>query len=105
MAGKKGCSGGARPGAGRKPRQPKHSKAVALQVSDPQAWLTALMVDESADMADRKDAAKALLTHQAKLAGDPGKKGRKAEAAKGVAGGKFAPAIPPRLVASGGKRI
>lgn len=96
MTGVKGRSGGARPGAGRKPAKPVHSRAKALRTADPEAWLTALMVDEDADLKVRKDAAKALLVHKAKMADQVGKKEAQRTAA-GKVGGRFAATAPPKL--------
>ena len=104
MAGVKGRSGGprknaggARPGAGRKPREPVHTSAHALKTDYPEVWLTALMQDEAMDVRDRKDAAKALLVHRAKMAEQAGKKEAKKRAAGDAAGGKFAASAPPKL--------
>lgn len=104
MAGVKGRSGGprknaggARPGAGRKPREPAQTSAQALKTRDPEAWLTALMLDESMDVRDRKDAAKALLVHRAKMVEQAGKKELAKGAAGKAAGGKFAASAPPKL--------
>jgi len=71
------------------------------------SWLFVLlsvMNDASADARLRVDAAKALLSAKVRRAENGGKKEAKQEAAKQVAS-KFAQTTPPKLVASGGKKI
>lgn len=99
MAGKPGRSGGARPGAGRKPKEPVFYSSETLITSDPEAWLTAVMQDASLDLRERKDAAKALLVHQAKKVEAAGNKDAKKKAATEVASNRFQPTAPPKLVA------
>lgn len=103
MAGKPGRSGGSRPGAGRKPKEP-----VALNLNviydDPDKFLKAVMNDSGTDAKLRVDAAKALLSAQVRRAENGGKKQEQADAAKKVAS-KFATATPPRLIAAGGKKV
>lgn len=103
MAGKPGRSGGARPGAGRKPKEP-----VALNLNviydDPDKFLKAVMNDSGTDAKLRVDAAKALLSAQVRRAENGGKKQEQADAAKKVAS-KFATATPPKLVAAGGRKV
>lgn len=99
MAGVKGMKGGggARPGAGRKPKQPE--PVDIPESGDPMVFLLAVMDDESADQRVRADAAKALLPYMHPKIGEGGKKEAKDRAAKAV-GGKFAPAATPlKLVA------
>lgn len=101
MAGMKGRSGGARPGAGRKPAKPRQRRAKAYQTQDPDDFLRAVMADPRADFKDRMAAALALK--KSDKAGPPaGKKQQQAEAARAVVGRSLAPAPPPsrpRLVA------
>lgn len=106
MAGVKGKSGGARngtggarPGAGRKPK-PIPVIAVKVELdSDPKKFLQSVMNDELADPRIRMDAAKALLPFMHQKIGEGGKKDERLNAAKKVATGKFAPVAPPlRLV-------
>lgn len=104
MAGVKGRSGGARPGAGRPKKEPQLIASTDLLTTDPKKFLTALMNDPAADIKLRADAAKALLTAQLRAAEAKGKKEQKQEAAEKVAG-RFAPAAPPKLVAAGGKKL
>ena len=101
MAGAKGRSGGARPGAGRKPAKPVLIDSAALLTSDPKQFLTALMNDVEADIKVRADAAKALLSAELRMAEAKGKKAEKQESAQKVAGGKFAAAAPPLRIVAG----
>jgi len=64
---------------------------------DPHEWLRAVMKDASLDLADRKDAAKALLAHEAKTAQAGGKKEERQKAANEVVEGRFRPTAPPKL--------
>lgn len=110
MAGKPGRSGGARPGAGRKPKAPVTIKVEVppsietLAHADPKVFLLALMNDLQADVKLRADAAKALMPFMHQKRGEGGKKEQGQEAAKKVAS-RFAPAAPPKLVAAGGKKV
>ena len=114
MAGKPGMKGGggARPGAGRKP-QPKEPQRLDIPVpvgetlahKDPKVFLLALMNDLEADVKLRADAAKALMPFMHTKLGEGGKKDQQQDAAKRVAGGKFAAVAPPKLVAAGGKSL
>ena len=102
MAGVKGKSGGprknaggARPGAGRKPKEPDLCGDKKLQGDDPLVFLTTVMKDPAQDMKLRADAAKALMPFVHLKLGEGGKKDLKKDAAK-VAAGRFAPvAVPP----------
>ncbi|MBV2181693.1 MAG: terminase small subunit [Castellaniella sp.] len=73
--------------------------------SDPQDFLKAVMNDPEQDAKLRTDAAKALMPYVHQKLGEGGKKDAAAGAAKKAAGGRFGPAAPPKLVASGGKRL
>jgi phage terminase small subunit len=103
MAGVKGRSGGARPGAGRKPKEPEYLSLSAVY-DEPERFLKAVMNDSGSDAKLRIDAAKALLSAKVRRAENGGKKEAMAEAAKKVAG-KFSVAQPPKLVAAGGKMV
>ena len=95
MAGVKGRSGGARPGAGRKPKQPEVIEIVMpIVVTDPVEFLERVMSDPMADAKLRVDAAKALLPYKHAKKGEVGKKEEAAERAKSAAS-KFKPATPP----------
>ncbi|SDP28861.1 phage terminase small subunit [Paracidovorax cattleyae] len=104
MAGVKGRSGGARPGAGRPKKEP-----VVLPLStvydEPDKFLRAVMNDSGTEAKLRVDAAKALLSAQVRRAENGGKKEQARAAAKTAGAGKFASAAPPKLAAAGGKRV
>lgn len=110
MAGQPGRSGGARPGAGR-PKKEAQKLEIPVPVGetlahkDPKIFLLALMNDLEADVKLRADAAKALMPFMHSKLGEGGKKELKQEGARKAAGGKFAPAAPPKLVAAGGKKV
>lgn len=97
MAGVKGRSGGARPGAGRKPAPAVIADAEELQTDDPIEFLRAYMRDPNNPLKDRKEVAITL----AKLKAPPGRQGkgeqRKQAAEDVVDSGRFAPVDPPRL--------
>lgn len=93
MAGVKGKSGGsrantggARPGAGRPPKNPK---LVIDSDGDPKKFLTALMEHDEVDLRLRAEAAKALLSAEKAASKNSGKKGAKQEAAEATTGGRF----------------
>ena len=88
MAGVKGRSVGARPGAGR-PKAPPEPTPV----DDARDFLTAVMRGEITPSTAQLDAAKTLLRAQA-----TGVKAERQKKADAVAVGKFAAAEPPRLV-------
>lgn len=95
MAGVAGKSGGARPGAGRKPGPIQLLKADS---DDPVVFLRQVMQEKGADGRLRVRAAIEL----AKLEGnmEPGvgsKKSRQTAAAADAGRGKLAPGAPPRL--------
>lgn len=103
MAGKPGRSGGARPGAGRKPKEPAII-TLAATYDDPAKFLRAVMNDSGSEAKLRVDAAKALMPFVHQKLGEGGKKEQKDAAAKKVAG-RFTAAAPPKLVAAGGKKV
>ncbi|WP_331708653.1 terminase small subunit [Pandoraea sputorum] len=78
--------------------------AKVVLYSDPKDFLLAAMNDPLTERKLQIDAAKALMpfTHQKR--GEGGKKEQRDEAAKNVAG-RFGRAAPPRLAASGGKKV
>lgn len=102
MAGKPGRSGGARPGAGRKPKPQPETPLI------PECDMLTLLQDvalgriEATALQVRAAIAAVQYTHAKK--GEGGKKEHQAEAAKKVAS-KFAAATPPKLVAAGGKKV
>ena len=93
MAGMKGRSGGARPGAGRKaaPTAPNHA-------ADPLAFLLSVMRGELEPSARQMTAAVVAARYMHRLAGEAGKKDERAEAAKKAATGKFRPAQSPVML-------
>lgn len=103
MAGVKGRSGGARPGAGRKPKEPP-ILALAATYDDPAKFLRAVMNDSGSEAKLRVDAAKALMPFVHQKLGEGGKKEQKQAEANKVAS-RFATAAPPKLVAAGGKKV
>lgn len=102
MAGVKGRSGGARPGAGRKPKP--STPPVEISERDMLTLLqdVALGRVEATALQVRAAIAAVQYTHAKK--GDAGKKQEQADKAKKVAS-RFARAAPPRLVASAGKPV
>lgn len=103
MAGAPGRSGGARPGAGRKPKEPTIIQ-LAATYDDPEKFLRAVMNDSGSEAKLRVDAAKALMPYVHPKKGEGGKKEQRQEDAKKVAG-RFGAAAPPKLVATGGKKV
>ena len=103
MAGVKGRSGGARPGAGRPKKEPTLIDLGAVY-DDPEKFLRAVMNDAMTDAKLRIDAAKALMPYVHPRKGEGGKKDAQGEAAKKVAS-RFSSAPPPKLVAAGGKKV
>lgn len=110
MAGVKGKSGGprvnsggARPGAGRKPKDPTILQ-LAATYDDPARFLAAVMNDSGTDVKIRTDAAKALMPYKHPKLGEGGKKEQKQADAKKVVGG-FSAMAPPKLVSAGGKKV
>jgi phage terminase small subunit len=115
MAGVKGRSGGpransggARPGAGRKPNPDKVKENAPPSVIEECDMLTllqnvALGRVEANALQVRAAIAAVQYTHTKK--GDGGKKEDEAEKAKKAGAGKFAAAAPPKLVAAGGKKV
>ena len=97
MAGVKGRSGGARPGAGRPKKEPTILQ-LAATYSDPLPFLMAVVNDQGTDIKIRVDAAKAALPYKHAKPGEVGKKdlARDRAAALG-SGGRFAPSAPPPL--------
>ncbi|WP_374491610.1 hypothetical protein [Brachymonas sp.] len=94
MAGVKGRSGGARPGAGRKPEQPSLIE-MAEQYDDPKEFLAAVMNDQKVDIKVRVNAAKAMLPFDHARKGEGGKKASEQESAQLAFSGFFAPSAPP----------
>lgn len=77
---------------------------LSKEYDDPKDFLKALMNDSGEDPKLRLDAAKTLMPYEHHRKGEGGKKEARQKEAEKVAS-RFAPAPPPRLVASGGKKL
>lgn len=103
MAGKPGKSGGYRPGAGRKPKEPEELKTIASSGNQtPLEFLLAVMNDNEVEDKLRLDAAKTAAQYCHAKKGEGGIKDEKADKAKAAGAGKFGASAPPRLVSSRG---
>lgn len=97
MAGVKGKSGGARPGAGRKPKpQPEVQKLSASLDMLSMLQQVALGQVQATPLQVRAAIAAVQYTHTKKL--DGGKKDEAADKAKKASTGKFAASAPPKLI-------
>lgn len=107
MTGKAGKSGGAREGAGRNKNPENEGKQFGDDTpgKTPLELLELMMNDAGVPIALRIAAAKAAAPYVHQKLGETGKKEGKQDAAKSAAGGKFAPAAPPRLAAANGKKL
>lgn len=108
MAGAKGKSGGARPGAGR-PRKNPLPPGAPLSIADappaantPLDFLKGVMNDPKQPLAMRVRSAIAAAQYEHVKRGDSGKREDQAVAAKKAAAGRFAPPKPPKLIVSNG---
>jgi phage terminase small subunit len=119
MAGAKGRSGGARknsggarPGAGRPAKEkplpvpvpPETSKVVEGQPLDPRPALEQIALGMLEVNPQQFKALISLLPYVHQKLGEGGKKEQREDAAKKVAS-RFATGAPPKLVASGGKKL
>lgn len=102
MAGVKGRSGGARPGAGRKSKAAKAALTVP-EGEDPLAFMLSVMKNPEMDVRVRMQAAISAAPYVHQKPGESGKKEAKDKAAKDAASNRFAPAAPPRLVVNNTK--
>lgn len=84
--------GGARPGAGRKRKEPLVAKHI--EGGSPEEFLQRVVDDPATDLRSRIDAAKILLSHSDGKNGI-GKKGQLQNAAGHAMGGRFGPQSPP----------
>ena len=101
MAGKPGRSGGARSGAGRKPKEKPDNTPVAQPEGTDMLTLlqnVALGVTEATPLQVRAAIAAVQYTHTKRS--DGGKKDEKAENAKKASSGRFAPSAPPLKLVS-----
>lgn len=94
-------------GAGRKKKPPVLLADSPVDVAPPPIdepdslrVLRAITNNTSIDVKLRIDAAKALAPYEATRKGEGGKKEQRQGAAKKAGTGRYAPAAPPRLVAS-----
>ena len=106
MAGVKGRSGGARPGSGPKPKPKVNDTPVPVETggADMLQLLQDIALGRIEVSPTQLRAAIAAVQYTYAKVGEGGKKEQKQEQAKKVAG-RFAPAEPPKLVASGGKTV
>lgn len=104
MAGVKGRSGGARPGAGRpKKEQPE---TVVVSERDPLQFLLDVMQGLIEPTMAQLKAAQAAAQYVHPKKGESSGKKEEAEAkAKAAAGGRFGRRQAPKLVAAGGKAV
>lgn len=107
MAGVKGRSGGpranaggARPGAGRKKKEPPINPH-----NDPLEFLKAVWMGEVEATVAQVRAATAALPFKHRKLGEGGKKEDAEERQKAAASGRFGRRQPPKLVAAGGKKV
>jgi phage terminase small subunit len=100
MAGKPGRSGGARPGAGRKAKEPAFVAPATAQIVDgqpldPRPTLELIALGHMEASPQQFKALTALLPYVHVKKGEGGKKDAQGDAAKKVGAGKFAAAAPP----------
>lgn len=109
MAGVKGRSGGARPGAGRprKERDPSEDLTIATNGNQtPLEFLLTVMNDNAVADKLRLEAAKTAAQYVHPKKGESSGKKEEAEArAKAARAGRFCRREPPGLVAAGGQQI
>lgn len=96
--------GGRRPGAGRKPKNPKPEAPAAPSeppaisgYDDPLEYLMAVVNDPTASRTERIRAAMTVAAYRHAKVGDKGVKEQRNDAAKSASSGRFAPAAPPKL--------
>ena len=102
MAGRPGKSGGARSGAGRKPKPPPET--VPVKGDDTLKLLQDIAFGRIDVSPNQLRAAIAAVQYTHAKQGEGGKKEQRNEAAKKVAG-RFVAAAPPKLVATGGRKV
>jgi phage terminase small subunit len=112
MAGTSGKSGGARSGAGRKPKPKPELAPIPASLAnmvdgkpfDPRPALEQVALGLLEVTPQQYKALTALLPYVHQKLGEGGKKEQKQEAAKKVAG-RFAAAAPPKLATAGGMKV
>lgn len=96
--------GGARPGAGRKPKE--KPETVEVDGRDPLEFLLDVMQGKIVPTAEQLKAAQTAAQYMhAKKGESSGKKEEAAEKQKAAASGRFGMREPPRLAAAGGKAL
>lgn len=102
MAGVKGRSGGARPGAGRKPQPQEEKQTIATSGKQtPLEFLLSVMNDNALEDKLRLDAAKTAAQYVHPKKGESsGKKEDAEELQKAAASGRFGARAGPRLVSN-----
>ena len=104
MAGVKGRSGGARSGAGRKPKE--KPKSVEIEGRDPLQFLLDVMQGLITPSAEQLKAAQTAVQYMHPKKGESsGKKEAAEDAQKAAASGRFGMREAPRLATAGGKAI
>lgn len=83
---------------------PPPPEPPAEPYEDPRIYLRDVMNDVLENPRLRLDAAKALLASEVRKVGEVGKKAARVDAAKKIAG-RFSANAPPKLVATGGKKV
>lgn len=98
-------AGGARPGAGRKPKAVAETVVIDSEGCDMLKLLqdVALGRIEASQIQVRAAIAAVQYTHTKRA--DGGKKEERDDAAKKAGAGKFSASAPPKLVAAGGKKL
>lgn len=93
--------GGARPGAGRKPKDPEDELTIATSGDQtPLEFLLTVMNDNAIADKLRLEAAKTAAQYVHPKKGEGGKADDAAQKAKAAAAGKYGPRTGPRLVVS-----
>ena len=108
MQGKKPSKGwgGARPGAGRKPKpKPAETPPPQVETRDPLEFLLDVMQGKVAATTVQVRAAVAASQYLHAKKGEGGKKEESAGKAKAAGSGKFGQAAPPRLAAANGRKV
>lgn len=96
--------GGARPGAGRKPKPKEEKLTIATDGKQtPLEFLLGVMNNNLIEDRLRIDAAKTAAQYVHAKKGEGGIKDEKQEAAKKAGAGKFGASAPPKLIVNNGR--
>ena len=96
MAGQQGKSGGARPGAGRKPKSDEEKLTIASNGNQtPLEFLLSVMNDNAVEDRLRLEAAKTAAQYVHPKVGETGKKEQTGKKAEEASKGRFSPSAPP----------